>query len=572
MTDIELNRQFATIRRLLYEAGYTKDFNLHYTSSGVLGIAGRLKSVKGFICEYDTKHGIINYVTAYTSKKLPITEQELLLLCHEGCKAMGPFMDKGIVTITPGRHAIKKSVIKDGRLIIKSAEEKIEKRKAEDRVIETDKQEMVEVQYPDLTANEKVMTTPKTFWKDIGKLMSKGDTGYFLFQKDGTRGLYRIIWDEKPRYKIRGIPDRFMQELKDEPERLLSNGQHQVAIQYPSQIYWAGYYKWINKGYHDITKSVTGEKIQLNKVTRNYPSEAYGELWSILVTGAKDYLTRTIPSNARITKDSLTEAWVYVERMKSSDDTDFIKESLEYLQTLIPRIKKDSNKDINKAIAKEERLLQAIEAKMMDEKVIDKEIFDPMEIEVGYPQIQEEQMIKQMFKNRRVLRYTEEHAYIMKIYKVRKASQEARQQEYKQETGHTKCDLLWHGSKTESWGSILKNNLTSSPEDIEGADWRFSGSALGKGLYFADNPYKSISYSSLGKDSIGVMGIYSVVNEKPLKKKGGFGNWNWQRVNREGYDLLLSVGGSLNNRDRDEYVVFDERECTPRYIVIFGIR
>ncbi len=132
--------------------------------------------------------------------------------------------------------------------------------------------------------------------------------------------------------------------------------------------------------------------------------------------------------------------------------------------------------------------------------------------------------------------------------------------------------LFWHGSRNENWLSILETGLVLRP-----ANAVVTGKMFGYGTYFADKFQKSLNYTSLrgsywtkGTAAKGFLALFDVhtgnqfhiqkheswcyeLNEVNLKKKGAK------------YDSLFAEGGAdlVNN----EYIVYNEKQCTVRYLV-----
>lgn len=132
--------------------------------------------------------------------------------------------------------------------------------------------------------------------------------------------------------------------------------------------------------------------------------------------------------------------------------------------------------------------------------------------------------------------------------------------------------LFWHGSRNENWLSILKTGLVLRP-----ANAVITGKMFGYGLYFADKCRKSLNYTSLhgsywakGSEKKAWLALYDVHLGKPLqirKHEAWCTQLTAERLREKGkeYDSVFAKGGIdlLNN----EYIVYDERQCTVRYFV-----
>lgn len=131
--------------------------------------------------------------------------------------------------------------------------------------------------------------------------------------------------------------------------------------------------------------------------------------------------------------------------------------------------------------------------------------------------------------------------------------------------------LFWHGSRNENWLSILGGGLVLRP-----ANAVITGKMFGYGLYFADKCRKSLNYSSLrgsywsgGTQTRAYLALYDVHIGQPLKLKK-HRDWCYQlseeQLRKKGnYDSLFARGGAdlINN----EYIVYNEAQCTVRYLI-----
>lgn len=131
--------------------------------------------------------------------------------------------------------------------------------------------------------------------------------------------------------------------------------------------------------------------------------------------------------------------------------------------------------------------------------------------------------------------------------------------------------LFWHGSRNENWLSILGSGLVLRP-----ANAVITGKMFGYGLYFADKCRKSLNYSSLrgsywagGTKNRAYLALYDVHVGRQLKIKK-HKNWcyslNVEELQKRGaYDSLFAQGGAdlINN----EYIVYNEAQCTVRYLI-----
>jgi poly [ADP-ribose] polymerase len=135
-----------------------------------------------------------------------------------------------------------------------------------------------------------------------------------------------------------------------------------------------------------------------------------------------------------------------------------------------------------------------------------------------------------------------------------------------------KTQLLWHGSRSENWMSILKTGLVLRP-----ANAVITGKMFGYGIYFADQFSKSLNYTSLhgsvwanGKQKEGYLGIYEVhVGEQMVVSQH---EAQYQQLDSDAlkrinptYDSVFAQRGvSLL---KNEFIVYNQAQCTVRYMV-----
>jgi poly [ADP-ribose] polymerase 2/3/4 len=132
--------------------------------------------------------------------------------------------------------------------------------------------------------------------------------------------------------------------------------------------------------------------------------------------------------------------------------------------------------------------------------------------------------------------------------------------------------LFWHGSRNENWMSILKTGLVLRP-----ANAVISGKMFGYGLYFADKFRKSLNYTSLrgsywanGTENRAFLALFSVHTGNQLEILN-HGSWCYElnqttlKEKNPDYDSVFAKGGAdlINN----EYIVYNEAQCTVQYLV-----
>lgn len=135
--------------------------------------------------------------------------------------------------------------------------------------------------------------------------------------------------------------------------------------------------------------------------------------------------------------------------------------------------------------------------------------------------------------------------------------------------------LMWHGSRTENWLTILETGLRIRPSNAIS-----QGAMYGYGIYFSDLCKKAMGYTSLPEaywtresDSIGFVGLYNVHTGNSLvvhrRIKSEHGAMTWEKLRRKGnyHSLHAPAGTSVIN---PETIVYQEKQSTIAYLAEVG--
>ncbi|GAB3748790.1 WGR domain-containing protein [Spirosoma pomorum] len=157
-------------------------------------------------------------------------------------------------------------------------------------------------------------------------------------------------------------------------------------------------------------------------------------------------------------------------------------------------------------------------------------------------------------------------------FSVRQAHTQNAFDTYVSGQANQKTQLLWHGSRSENWLSILKTGLVLRP-----ANAVITGKMFGYGIYFADQFSKSLNYTSLhgstwarGSQKEAYLAIYEVhVGEQLVVNKHEA--WHMEldadrlRNIDTKYDSVYAQRGvSLL---KNEFIVYNSAQSTIRYMV-----
>jgi len=138
--------------------------------------------------------------------------------------------------------------------------------------------------------------------------------------------------------------------------------------------------------------------------------------------------------------------------------------------------------------------------------------------------------------------------------------------------------LLFHGSRSENWVSIIKNGLQLHPNAVT------TGKLFDNGIYFANDADKSLGYISGGRwnrssgDNDNWLAVYEVhtgndATQKDIDKLSN--NDRYFRPNLakwipdNGFDSYFADHNieKRYNLQRDEFIIYNENKCTIKYLI-----
>ena len=138
--------------------------------------------------------------------------------------------------------------------------------------------------------------------------------------------------------------------------------------------------------------------------------------------------------------------------------------------------------------------------------------------------------------------------------------------------GPNDISLLFHGSRSENWWSIVTNGLNVNPIGVV-----ITGKMFGNGTYFAPKAKKSMGYTSGrnaywtgGSQDVGFMAIYQVATGKRYIREHSEPDLNWNLLQQRcpGAHCTWAVAGaSLLN---DEVIVYQNQQSTIKYLIEFN--
>lgn len=350
------------------------------------------------------------------------------------------------------------------------------------------------------------------------------------------------------------------------------------------------------KGYSDVsalhsTIDTGKERIAEELSHKDIDNESVNEAVTLLIKSSRDFVKKNYTIKAQdITLKMVVVAQCDIDNlavaMKISDDAYAIAEFNRWLETLftdIPRRMKDVNcflaksrEDFEKIYDREQEMLDNIKGQIISLPTKNIAPKDMTVLEANGLQMrpvtykEEDEIIAHLGNDYNGKSC--ERRYV-KAFKVENQATRESYEKFKAEHNISRKDvkLFYHGSKVENWYSIMKSGLSLNPNAI------VTGKMFGNGIYFASECRKSLNYMDVagsrwndGRRKSGFTAIYAVALGKCYEPSsplyGGF-------TAKDLPDGCTSVYASKRNQGlglaNDEYVVYDQAQCTIKYLVEF---
>ena len=346
----------------------------------------------------------------------------------------------------------------------------------------------------------------------------------------------------------------------------------------------------IKKGYIDQSRLVAETTIIPNKKKEyldiNNPSIAQivARLQSMARQAIKD--NYTISSN-KVTQVMVDEAQLILNNLIDTEDIEIFNKILVDLFKTIPRkmgkvkdyLAKD-DKDFSEIIQREQDLLDVMKCQVVEHSIEEKNennvtevennktILDAMGLQFEEVTQEELKMIKKELGEISNKFYS--------AWKVINLKTQERYDRYAHNNNIKDKKLLWHGSRSENFWSIINMGLSLKPQAI------LTGSLYGNGIYFAPKARKSLGYTSLngsywvrGNSNSGFMALFEVTYGKPYDVytfDSKYHNLNYENLQKVcfGANCLHAHAGAnigYSTLKNDEIVVYKEEQCTIKYLI-----
>ena len=340
----------------------------------------------------------------------------------------------------------------------------------------------------------------------------------------------------------------------------------------------------IKKGYKDVTdlKTALVEEIKTDGTKyKDIENESVRRIIEKLRSLARDTVKKNYSvSSASVTEEMVYEAQLVINNLISIKSVNKFNDELLKLFEIIPR-KMDNVRsyliksidEIDKVISREQDLLDIMRGQIVTKstatenkaKEIDNSgitILDEMGITMRECTPEEINEIKDCMK--------ESSYHFSRAWRVDNISTRKKYEEFIKAYNIKNTKLLFHGSRTENWFSILKTGLKIRP-----ANAITTGAMFGFGSYFAPKCQKSIGYTSLGgsywaggKDNTAYMALFDTAYGKPYNVYNFDSKYYSMSFDKlpVGCNCLHAHAGNGMLRN-DEIVYYKTEQMTIKYLI-----
>lgn len=347
----------------------------------------------------------------------------------------------------------------------------------------------------------------------------------------------------------------------------------------------------LKKGYQDVTDL---KKDLVQEISASNPESPYKEIENAAVRAIVDKLQamarETISKNytvkaSAVTQDMVDAAQKIIDALANNSSTieDF-NNNLLRLFTVIPRkmgnvrdYLANKTEDFAQIISKEQDLLDVmrgqIYVKQDDEpaetvKKKQQTILEELGLAMEEATVDDVALIKTLMK--------ESVGKFRKAWRVTNLKTQERFDKFVAENDIKDTRLLFHGSRSENFWSIIKTGLVLRPTNAV-----ITGKMFGYGCYYAPKCAKSIGYTSLsgsywahGGNNTAYMALFNVAYGTPYDVynfDSKYYNLDYNKLQqfKPGANCLHahSDRGMLRN---DEIVVYKEEQMTIKYLIEIG--
>lgn len=347
----------------------------------------------------------------------------------------------------------------------------------------------------------------------------------------------------------------------------------------------------LKKGYQDVTDL---KKDLVEEISSTNPESPYREIENAAVKAiveklqslARDTIRKnyTVKASA-VTQEMVDRAQEIIDALANNSATvDEFNANLLKLFTVIPRkmgdvrdYLADKTDDFSKIITKEQDLLDVmrgqiyVKLEIEPEATVEKKqqtILEELGLVMEETTRDDVALIKTLMN--------ESADKFKKAWRVTNLKTQARFDKFVEENGIKDTRLLFHGSRSENFWSIMKTGLVLRPTNAV-----ITGKMFGYGVYYAPKCAKSIGYTSLsgsywahGGNNTAYMAIFDVAYGTPYDVynfDSKYYNLDYNKLQqfKPGANCLHAHAdrGMLRN---DEIVVYKEEQMTIKYLIEIG--
>lgn len=344
---------------------------------------------------------------------------------------------------------------------------------------------------------------------------------------------------------------------------------------YPMSQWDSKYREKIRKGYTDRTDLCVTSVASRDNSYKDIEVPSIQKLVDNLMNCASTAVKKNYTVAAeQVTQQMVTEAQGYINTLFKTTDINLFNRTLLNLYTALPRrmynvreTLASSSSDIPQILKREQDLLDIMKGQVIQHitttQVTDKKditILEALGLKIREVSPREQSIILKQL-GRLSNRYVQ-------AWRVTNKATQQRYNTYLKQSGITNTKLLWHGSRTENWWSILQTGLVLNHSAA------ITGKMFGYGIYYAPSAQKSLGYTSLsgaywtgGKSTTGYMALMDVAYGRPMDVYSFEPQYSNLTANRLGnYDCLHAHKdrGMLRN---DEIVIYREEQSTIKFLV-----
>lgn len=366
--------------------------------------------------------------------------------------------------------------------------------------------------------------------------------------------------------------------------------------EYDLDMYWVKYFEKLSKGYIDQSeiknfdkKEVKEAPVEKSVKMAKIKSKQVSEIVDLLISKARDFVQKNYNYTSGKKNDGFSMAAVdkvskLLDEMQGllNENGDLknatlFKEKYTAVISVLPRYIDNVKWQIDRAaqrpqqtIDEERDLLEALRVVIENDELAKKNknkdatVLDKTGLKIKPVTFNEKLEIQKQMGNK--------VGCLSRALKVKNEKTEKAYNECLQRKGIRKegCKLLFHGSRTENWWSIMTKGMSLNPNAV------ITGKMFGQGLYFAPKAEKSMGYTDQsgsywahGTSSKGYLALYEVAMGKEYHPGHILGSSFRGSDLRHGCHSVYARGGTVGLRN-DEAIIYDEHQCTIRYLIETG--